>query len=191
VLPGTTADHVIDGAPCAVAVAPAGYADRRSRGHARVVGAAIDGGDESERVARIAGEIARGANSKLRVLTVIDPPYTKGPLYAGYLNYRSLRNVRSAASGTLQHAAAAAGPDVDVERQLREGSPSDRLIAESNDLDLLIVGSRGYGPVRRVVLGTVTGAVLRGAACPVLVIPRHTPEQLDRSIASVARAATR
>jgi nucleotide-binding universal stress UspA family protein len=39
-------------------------------------------------------------------------------------------------------------------------------------VDLLVCGSRGYGPVRRVLLGTVSSALLRQASVPVLVVPR-------------------
>ena len=59
-----------------------------------------------------------------------------------------------------------------------DGSPADpahaatALVERSRDLDLLIVGSRGHGPVRRAVLGGVSGEVMRTAACPVLVVPR-------------------
>jgi nucleotide-binding universal stress UspA family protein len=53
-----------------------------------------------------------------------------------------------------------------------EGEPSERLIAASEKLDLLIVGSRGYGPLRAVLTGGVSGRVIRGAHCPVIVVPR-------------------
>jgi len=45
--------------------------------------------------------------------------------------------------------------------------------------------------LRRVILRTVGRAVLRDAACPALAIPRGVPEQLDASIAAVARGAAR
>jgi nucleotide-binding universal stress UspA family protein len=98
---------------------------------------------------------------------------------------------RGAAGQALHRAAAAAGASVSVETRAPEGDPASRLIAESHDLDLLVVGSRGYGPVRRIVLGTVTAAVLRGAACPVLAVPRCAPVEMDASIANVARGAAR
>src|SRR4051794_30227355 len=82
VLPGTTADRVIQHAPCAIAVAPAGYADRSPSSAGAVVGAAVDGGNQTERVARIAADIARSANAKLLLLTVADvhrPPRPRWP----------------------------------------------------------------------------------------------------------------
>jgi nucleotide-binding universal stress UspA family protein len=173
-----------------VAVAPAGYATRDHCAPAGVVGAAVVGGDENQRVARVAARIARGAKARVRVLSATESHYTRGPLYAGNLGYRSMHEAMvSFAEGALERGAAAAGEGVEVETRLGEGVPSDFLLAESHGLDLLVVGSRGYGPLRRVVLGTVGGAVLRGAACPVLVLPRHAAEQMDDAVASIATAA--
>jgi nucleotide-binding universal stress UspA family protein len=40
------------------------------------------------------------------------------------------------------------------------------------DLDLLVLGSRGYGPVRTVLLGSVSGTLVREGACSVVVLPQ-------------------
>jgi nucleotide-binding universal stress UspA family protein len=45
-------------------------------------------------------------------------------------------------------------------------------MGESETLDVLVTGSRGYGAVRAVLLGSVSRALVRGAACPVVVSPR-------------------
>jgi Universal stress protein family len=52
------------------------------------------------------------------------------------------------------------------------GDAGHALAEESGSLDLLITGSRGYGPLRAVMAGAVTGRLLRDAACPVIVLPR-------------------
>ena len=192
VVPGTTADRILHGAPCAIAVAPAGYAGRDPRSLHGVVGAAVDGRKDTGRVARIAADIARGAHAKLRLLTVADIHRAPRPMSIGRLENPSVRAaIRRSAHHALERATVAAGAGIVVERQVVEGDPVVSLLAESNDLDLLVVGSRAYGPVRRVVLGRVGGAVLRDAACPVLAIPRSVPHELDASIAAVARAAAR
>jgi nucleotide-binding universal stress UspA family protein len=46
------------------------------------------------------------------------------------------------------------------------------LSARSRDVDLLVCGSRGYGLLRHVLLGGVSGELLRHAECPLLVVPR-------------------
>jgi nucleotide-binding universal stress UspA family protein len=190
-LPGTTADQVIHGAPCAVAVAPAGYAKHRDRLRAGVVGVAVDGGGETERIARLGGQIARGARARLRLLTIVETHDTPR-LPLGRLSSSSVRAAAwASAKGALDRAIVAAGDGVEVERRIVEGAPATSLAAESHDLDLLIVGSRGYGPLRRIVLGTVTAGVLRDAACPVLAVPRGTSEDIDASVAAVTGTAGR
>jgi nucleotide-binding universal stress UspA family protein len=52
------------------------------------------------------------------------------------------------------------------------GDPADFLIAASERLDLLICGSRGYGPARAVLLGGVSRRVATEASCPVIVLAR-------------------
>ena len=59
-----------------------------------------------------------------------------------------------------------------VEREFVVGDPVDELVARSEDADLVIVGSRGYGPLRSVLLGSVSAKLVRRAACPVMVVPR-------------------
>ena len=51
-----------------------------------------------------------------------------------------------------------------------EGPAAVRLLEISRNVDLLVLGSRRHGPVRRLMLGSVCDAVVREAACPVLVI---------------------
>jgi len=64
-------------------------------------------------------------------------------------------------------------------------------VTEQLDADLLVCGSRGYGALRSVALGSVTRALVNEAACPVLVIPptpeRHRMEALIGSHRSLTR----
>jgi len=53
-----------------------------------------------------------------------------------------------------------------------EGRPWRRLAEHSSELDLLLVGSRGYGPLHSVILGGTSGPLLRDAHCPVIALPR-------------------
>jgi nucleotide-binding universal stress UspA family protein len=52
------------------------------------------------------------------------------------------------------------------------GTPAAELARRSSDLDLLAVGSRGHGPVRRLLLGSTSTRLVREARCPVLIVPR-------------------
>jgi nucleotide-binding universal stress UspA family protein len=56
---------------------------------------------------------------------------------------------------------------------MADGIASEELRKQSAEgLDLLCLGSRGYGPVRRVLLGSVSSELLHEVYCPVVVVPR-------------------
>ena len=52
-------------------------------------------------------------------------------------------------------------------------------MAASEHLDLLVMGSRAYGPAHAVLLGGVSRRVIAGAACPVVVLPRGTAARFE------------
>src|SRR5918996_1236508 len=53
------------------------------------------------------------------------------------------------------------------------GDPVEKLLeAAEMGVDLLVLGSRGFGPMMRLLVGSVSSCVIREAACPVLVVPR-------------------
>lgn len=62
--------------------------------------------------------------------------------------------------------------DIDAGQKLLDGDAQQLLARESGDLDLLVVGSRGYGPRRAVLLGSVSSALVRSARSPLVVVPR-------------------
>jgi nucleotide-binding universal stress UspA family protein len=52
------------------------------------------------------------------------------------------------------------------------GMAGEELVQLSREVDMLVVGSRGYGPVRRTLLGSTSDRLVHDAACPVVVVPR-------------------
>jgi len=65
------------------------------------------------------------------------------------------------------------GERVAAEAELLEGNVVDTLATlDRRDADLLVCGSRAYGPLRRVLLGGVSSRLLRRSALPLLVVPR-------------------
>jgi nucleotide-binding universal stress UspA family protein len=78
------------------------------------------------------------------------------------------------ADATLSHAIATgrvAHPDVAVAGMVVEGRPGDVLGRAADGADLLVVGSHGDSQVHLAALGPVAAACVRGAICPVVVIP--------------------
>ena len=90
------------------------------------------------------------------------------------------RDAEEAFLGTLREnakasldSALASMPGVPATGEMLEGDTVDELAAlDDREIDLLVCGSRGYGPVRRVLLGGVSSRLIRRAACPVVVVPR-------------------
>ena len=52
------------------------------------------------------------------------------------------------------------------------GLTGEELAAFSDEVDLLVVGSRGYGPAKRLVLGSTSDYLERHARCSLLALPR-------------------
>jgi nucleotide-binding universal stress UspA family protein len=76
----------------------------------------------------------------------------------------------------------AGATDVEIDYDVSVGDPADFLVAASERLDLLICGSRGYGPARSVMLGGVSRRVTTEAHCPVIVLARGTEAGLEALI---------
>jgi nucleotide-binding universal stress UspA family protein len=61
-------------------------------------------------------------------------------------------------------------PTVECDAAVLEGQPADALLGASKDADLIVVGSRGLGGFKRLMLGSVSDQVVHHAPCPVLVV---------------------
>jgi nucleotide-binding universal stress UspA family protein len=72
----------------------------------------------------------------------------------------------------MSDAIASCGDGVEVSGRLLDGDPAAELVKGSSELDLLVLGSRGYGPARTVLLGSVSRTLVREGACSVVVLPR-------------------
>lgn len=168
---GTVGGSLLSGVPCSVAVAPRGY----TNGEARLarIGVAVDGGSEAWRALTAASNLAEKADAKLRILSVTgEPHYVLGGLLSP-LNPEEYRAFKEKEWERLYEDAAGRVADtVDTEPQLLHGDPAEALSEAARDLDLLILGSRAYGPIKGTVLGSVSARVMAAASTPVLVVPR-------------------
>jgi nucleotide-binding universal stress UspA family protein len=155
VLPGNVGLSLLQGAPCSVAVAPIGWAGRTS---GRIEGLTLgyDGSEESRAALREAVGLAEAAGAPLHVLGA-------APAEAAVPFLREL----------VDEALASVPDGVRAEGSVVVGDPAETLVdAAPADRGALLVGSRGYGPLRRVLLGSVSAALVRSAPCPVIVHPR-------------------
>jgi nucleotide-binding universal stress UspA family protein len=171
ILIGGTGESLLSGASAPVAIAPAGY-PTVGRG-LRVVGCGFDGSPESHRALAWAAELARTASARLRVLSVHERTVPATIAVGGALPVASINAVlRRQLEDELAQAVSALDADLDVTETLLEGDPQALLARESGQLDLLVVGSRGFGPLRAVLLGSVSSGLVRSAESPLVVVPR-------------------
>ena len=186
VLPGGVAARLLHGAPCPVAVAPVDYSGPRE---ARIrVAVGYDGGPESREALATAIALARPVQGTVSTYTVepaVETPAT--PMPPGWVGGREhaaaqherMRHVVAEARDRLPDAVRGA-------TELLAGRPAEILAGISGDADLLLCGSRGYGPVRAVLLGGVSSALAHRCACPLLVVPRGHSAGLAAAPASTA-----
>lgn len=134
---------------------------------------AINDSEESPTTLRTAIALADRLNASLAVFTVAEPV---GYGYAVPFPVADTRVLTQAiheqAKRTLDRAIDSVPTGVAVERHQLTGNPADLIAAATADRDPLIVGSRGYGPLRRALLGGVSAGLARTAECPLLVLPR-------------------
>ena len=172
VLPGSTAERLLHGAPCPVAVVPVGFGARGLPEHP-VIGCGYESSDEGAAALGAAEELALALGGSLQVTHVVEPPsylYDSGemPLNMPELDARMRADAERVLTERVGHLSAR----LQVEGTVQVGRPADRLIASTETLDVMVVGSRGYGPLKAVLLGGVSGQLIRSAACPVIVVPR-------------------
>ena len=178
VLPGTTGERLLAGAPCPVAVAPFGHR-LEARGRARRIGVAFDGSAEAHAALEAGAAMASNPGDTLEVIAVLDAFRYGAPALMGGPGYHRMRaDVEAAARARLDTALAALPPAISARAVLLAGDPARELVERSRDLHLLIAGSRGYGPGRAVLLGGVSGRLVRDSACALIVVPRAEPHPL-------------
>ena len=178
VLAGSIAGRLIEGASCAVAVAPRGFAARVTT--LDRIGVAFDGSPESKVALHHAAELAVASGARLRLIAVVDPL-----VYPAFVNFPAgdtyvqvIRARREMMEQAVDEAVAGLPPGVQAATRVVEGEPVEAICkAVEFGVDLLAVGSRGWGPVRRVLLGSASTRLLRVAPCPVLVTPRGLAEE--------------
>lgn len=152
VFPGSLGAQLLHGSPCPVAVIPRGFRKRAAEVHG-VIGIAYDGGRESVLALAEAERLTWSLEGRLRVITV------------------AARGEGSWAE-TLDRGLAQVSSAIGAEARLLEGDPAAALVSACDELDLLVMGSRGRGPLARTILGSVSVHLCCRAPCPVVIVPR-------------------
>lgn len=176
---GSTAERLLSGSVCPVAIAPAGMRDRPPGSLLRVGVAYIE---EPEAMAALTAasalaEMANGraeAAASVRLYTVVAAEAEVLPFGIGRDAERAfLAAARETYRSALDAATARLPAGLPASGHLRTGDVVEVLAElDAAEIDLLYCGSRGYGPLRRVLLGGVSSRLVRRARSPVVVVPR-------------------
>jgi nucleotide-binding universal stress UspA family protein len=189
-LAGSVGMSLLHGSPCSVAVAPHGYAGRVPGAIAEVA-IGFDGSAEADIALAEAIELARVSGAPLKVISVAEPPpiiYGKsGGANEGW--QALMEEIEKTTRERLDEALQSIPDDVRVSATLAKGKAASSLAEIAiEDGGVLVLGSRAYGPLRRVLLGSVSAALVRSAPCPIIVHPR--PAETQESTGVAAKATT-
>jgi nucleotide-binding universal stress UspA family protein len=139
---------------------------------------ALDSSPHAEQALAEAIDLATTSNARLTLMTVVPQPSAWVLLGAGEapVNVPELNGQIERAYETMLAAAVEKVPeDVPVQSVIRHGAAGAAIVDEATggDHDLIIMGSRGRGELRSLLLGSVSHHVLQASPIPVLVV--HVP----------------
>jgi nucleotide-binding universal stress UspA family protein len=141
----------------------------------RTILAAIDFSPVSTAVVDLAASLAETFSAKLTLVHVAAPD----PAFIGYEpGPQTVRDARAhelrAEHGDLQEIAKGLrNREIAAHALMIQGPSVEKILSEATQIeaDLIVVGSHGHGALHRALLGSVSEGILRGARCPVLVVP--------------------
>ncbi len=168
IVPGGVASRLLAHATCPIAVAPVGYASN-ARPIVRL-GVAYDGTRESDLALELAADSATRLGVPLRLYHAMHP-VSRDPASDALRE-----NMRQIAQGIVDAGVNRLPAEVEATSSVVEGDAA--VVAEAareDSIDLLYIGSRGYGPLREATFGGFVGALLPAAGCSLVIVPRNTP----------------
>jgi nucleotide-binding universal stress UspA family protein len=178
---GSTAERVVHGAPCPVAIVPHSV----GAGHPKTIAVAYDGREPAQTALAYAAALARTLSARLALIAVAEP--LAGGRWEG--NGTDSR-IQSPIVDHADTAAAALRPEFEVEVRTEVADPREAILAAcTDDVDLLVMGSRAYGPLHATLVGSVSKHVAAHSRCPVIVVPRQM-QQVDAIVAGASSGAT-
>jgi nucleotide-binding universal stress UspA family protein len=163
-----------------VTVVPPGWRKSAPDRISRIGVAYIDTRDAREAL-RMAVRVALRIPAQLTLYTVLGQSSERYSYLVGRTDEQAFWDkARDSFRTALDFAAAGMPPELEPRTVLLEGAVVESLAALGpDDVDVLVCGSRGYGPVRRVLLGGVSSRLIRSAQLPLTVVPRATTGSVE------------
>lgn len=131
---------------------------------------AVDGSDEALRAVDLAADIASRFGARLTVVHVVEPLFVPPEPYGFNSGALEASNREYGAKVLKDAAARIEGRGIETRTELLTGAPPEAIVDACRDADMLVVGSRGRGAVKRVLLGSVSDRLVHLAKMPVLVV---------------------
>ena len=137
----------------------------------------VDGSKTASSAVRWAAKEAALRGAKLDLVTAweVSAPSVGFGLGLAEISDEMLKGLEQNAEEIVATAAGVArdaSPDIEIETRTVEGQPAEVLVEAARDADLLVVGSRGMGGFRELLLGSVGQQCAHHATCPVVIV-RH------------------
>jgi nucleotide-binding universal stress UspA family protein len=172
---GTSTERLLHGATVPVTVVPPGWRQSAPDRISSIGVAYVDTRDGREALRR-AVRVALRIPARLTLYSVLGQSSERYSYLVGRTDEQAfVDKARDSYGKAMEFAAAGVPPEQEPRTVILEGAVVESLAALGpDDVDLLICGSRGYGPVRRVLLGGVSSPLIRRAQLPVIVVPRAT-----------------
>lgn len=131
----------------------------------------VDGSEHGFKAAKIAGELARAiGTTTVSVISCYEPLSVY--MGAALLEQQSVNRIITA-KANIQRAVEEIGAlDCEVRTDTFEGPPAEKIIdiADSRNVDLIVIGTRGLGQLVGLLLGSQSQKVVAHAHCPVLLV---------------------
>jgi nucleotide-binding universal stress UspA family protein len=135
----------------------------------------IDGSEGAARALRFAAQEASLRDTDLRIVAVWNVPaaYYASEAMAPNIPVEQFEQSMRAAAERQVDECLDEYPDVKRHLIVTEGTPSQVLVEKSERADMLVVGSRGLGGFRGLMLGSVGQQCAHHANCPVVIVPHE------------------
>ena len=140
--------------------------------HYKLIIVPVDGSEGSARAAAFAADLARATESPINLLHVYAPVGNESVGMAQLPKERIEEIVQQRAASAFETARAAMNTDgLAIEQKVAWGDPREEIVYEANKGDaLIVIGRRGLGKVKELLIGSVSDAVLRTAHRPVVIV---------------------
>jgi nucleotide-binding universal stress UspA family protein len=135
----------------------------------------LDGSENSFRALSAACDLAENCNAAIEILYVVlvskeIPAYTQ--INSSYIPDSVIKDIQEEGQAILNEGLKQVPPSIATTCSLELGFPSEKIIdiSQNNNCDLIVIGSRGLGVIKSMLVGSVSSHVVHHATCPVMVV---------------------